>query len=300
MTDAVLMLVAVLGVQAPFTASAGAAPKHGTATLTVEVKGLPRHVRGNVKLAGPGRNPSRITATTKLKSIASGTYTISAQPVRVSAGTYSPTITLCPAAGRCSSPSRGAIAVKSGQRLTVRVIYAAGKGAGTPGAPASPIGVTPSSPGGGGTLAAGKSETGGWSAAISVPAGGPQMQADGVISYPVQLAERPKAVYLSEKESEEPTKAAERGCPGNVNQPEAKPGFLCVFTGGSQGSKESQWKNAKFAAFEEPNGVESEEGGRTATLVVFRTGEFSLGAPVKLLQEAMLTAAGSWAVTARG
>ncbi|MGO8904762.1 MAG: hypothetical protein ACLQMH_03975, partial [Solirubrobacteraceae bacterium] len=116
---------------------------------------------------------------------------------------------------------------------------------------------------------------------------------------------------------EEPIASAERGCPGSPNNPEATPGHLCVFTGGSLGNTEKEWTNAGYAFFAQPNGEEtgvgskeSEEafGGVTGTILVFRTGykdgvqktasEFKTGTIVKEIKAlAYMPAEGSWAVT---
>ncbi len=156
-------------------------------------------------------------------------------------------------------------------------------------------------------LKEGYSEKGTWSAgAITVSAGGPQTQSNGAISYPIPLNQTYPLlvpVRLTEKESEEPVVAAERGCPGDPNEPEAVPGKLCVFEGGSQGSIEGEWRNVVFAGFQLPNGVEvTEEAGRTGQMVVFRTKEFKttpagIQKTATIAKEAQATPSGSWALT---
>jgi hypothetical protein len=288
-------------------ASAG---QHGTATMTVEVGGLPRHVRGNVKLTGPGKKSRRITTTTKVTGIAPGTYTVTAQPIVSGASTYHPAISLCSASGRCSSPSHGRITLQGGQRAIVRVTYAVRKPVTSPGAPGSPGSPGFPSPGGTpqsspeGRLSSKKSESGGWSATISVPSGGPQTQADGVVSFPIPLArgEKVKFTYRNEREALEPRAP----CVGSVNEPVAEPGNLCVYRGGAGfGSKENEDRNAKFVQFEDFFGetiTETGEGnsGDLGVLIIFRTNEFAAeGGHLTLAKEAHLTAAGSWAVTAK-
>src|SRR5207245_607586 len=120
-----------------------------------------------------------------------GAYTVSARPVVWDASTYRPTITLCSASSRCSSPSHGLIIVKAHQRVTVRVAYAVLKPVTPPSSP-SPGGSSQPSPEGKGTLASKRSESGIWSATISEAAGAPQTQADGVVSLPIPLAEEEK------------------------------------------------------------------------------------------------------------
>jgi hypothetical protein len=291
-------------------ASAG---QHGTATITVLVGGLPRHLRGSVKLTGPGKKSRRITTTTKLTGITPGTYTVTAQAIVSGASTYHPTVSVCSASGRCSSPAHGRIALKAGQRASVRVTYAARKAGTTPGSPGSPgTPGTPGSPSPGGTpqsslegrLSSKKSESSGWSATISVPVGGPQTQADGVVSFPIPLAkgEKVKFTYRNEREALGPTAP----CLGSVNEPVAEPGNLCVYRGGAgYGSKENEDANAKFVQFEDFFGEtvnETGEGnsGDLGVLIIFRTNEFGKeGAHLTLAKEAHLTASGSWGVTAK-
>jgi hypothetical protein len=289
------------------------AAQRGTATMTVEVGGLPRHVHGNVKLTGPGRKSRRITTTTKLTGLAPGSYTVAAQPIVSGASTYHPTISVCSASSRCSSGSHGRITLKERQRAVVRVTYAVRKSAATPGAPGTPgTPGTPGSPSPGGTpqsspegrLSSKKSESGGWSATISVPSGGPQTQADGVVSFSIPLArgEKVKFTYRNEREALEPRAP----CLGSVNEPVAEPGNLCVYRGGAGfGSKENEDRNAKFVQFEDFFGETIKETGEAnsgdlGVLIIFRTNEFATeGGHLALAKEAHLTASGSWAVTAK-
>jgi hypothetical protein len=286
------------------------AGQHGTATMTVEVAGLPRHIRGNVKLTGPGKKSRVITATSKLMGVAPGTYTVTAQPVISGASTYHPTISLCSASSRCSTRSHVRITLKGRQRAIVRVTYAARKPITSPGSPGSPGSAGSPSPAGTpqsspeGRLFSKKSESGGWSATISVPIGGPQTQADGVVSFPIPLArgEKVKFTYRNEREAIEP----KAPCLGSVNEPVAEPGNLCIYRGGAGfGSNENEDKNAKFVQFEDLFGETVKETGEAnsgdlGVLIVFRTNEFALeGTHQPLAKEAKLTAAGSWAVTAK-
>ena len=124
-----------------------------------------------------------------------------------------------------------------------------------------------------GKLVSKKSEEGGWSASINVTTGGLQQQADGAISYPIPLPERPKVVYLNEVQVLEPGTVV--GCNGSANEPVAEPGYLCVYQGAtaSIGSLKPEWKNAKWFSLQDlagNNDVEKEgepsslaEGGRT-------------------------------------
>jgi hypothetical protein len=311
LTAIVMTLVAAVGVRlAPVVTAGAAASSVGSSTMTVEIGGLPRHVHGNVKLTGPGKKSRRITTTTKLTGIGPGTYTVTAQAVVSGARTYHPTISLCSASSRCSTGSPGRIKLKGRQRAIVRVTYAIRNPTTSPGSPGSPG--SPSSPSPGGTpqsspegrLAPKRSESGGWSATISVPSGGPQTQADGVVSFPTPLArgEKVKFTYRNEREAIEP----KAPCLGSVNEPVAEPGNLCVYRGGAGfGSKENEDRNAKFVQFEDLFGETIKETGEAnsgdlGVLIIFRTTEFGIeGAHLALAKEAELTAAGSWAVTAK-
>jgi hypothetical protein len=184
-------------------------------------------------------------------------------------------------------------------------------GSGTTGATGATGATGPPGTGGGGlpaTLPSKASETGGWSATISVPAGGPQTQSDGVVSLNIPLPEEEagvvQLVYRNEEEATEPTKP----CLGSANEPTAEPGFLCVYRGNNFGSKENEDLNAKFVGFQDAVGnfpiAATREGngfGAGTVLVVFRTEEGNFdGAPLaSIAKQARLTASGSWAVTAK-
>jgi hypothetical protein len=78
----------------------------------------------------------------------------------------------------------------------------------------------------GGTLGSGETETGMWSVATT---GGTPYGANtgvGVFSYPVPLASAAQIVFLTPAEQEE-----EGECPGNVDEPKAEPGYLCIYGG---------------------------------------------------------------------
>jgi hypothetical protein len=64
------------------------------------------------------------------------------------------------------------------------------------------------------------------------------------------------------------------------------------------GARESEWKNAQFVALEN-FAAEIGYGGELGEFVVFRTTPFQFP-PTTLPAAASLTAAGSWAVTAKG
>jgi len=130
--------------------------------------------------------------------------------------------------------------------------------------------------------------------------GGPQLQAMGVVSYPIPLAEHVTAVYRNEEQSATP----ESPCNGSVNAPSAEEGFLCVYTGGNFGSEEKQWKNAQFFTFEDPFGnftspIVTDKGGLLGELIVFRTKEFNEEEPIENIKsQSYLSTGGSWAVRA--
>jgi len=148
-------------------------------------------------------------------------------------------------------------------------------------------------------LASGQQETGTWATNIAEPTAGPQVQAEAAISFPVRLktATVVKPVYRNAKESNTPLKP----CLGNVNQPVAEPGFLCIYRGEPNGGLETMDKNAAFFGITDPKGnfiLPTEKVGALGALVVFRTGQFSEEeAGTTLTEPAYLSAAGSWAVT---
>jgi hypothetical protein len=154
-------------------------------------------------------------------------------------------------------------------------------------------------------------ETGGWSAHIAVPSGGPQAEADGAVSfnpkYPLEPATL-KLNYRNEAEAEAP----KAPCFGAPNEPQAERGNLCVYRGVQRG-KETEDKNIKepnaagnTEGFATPlgefieNGKEcNKESGncQTAVMVVFRTAQFAEPG-VTVTATSYLDARGTWAVTA--
>jgi hypothetical protein len=157
-----------------------------------------------------------------------------------------------------------------------------------------------------GTLASKAQETGAWSASLSGAAGGPQAQASGVVSYPIPVkkGEAVKFTYRNEKQALTP----ELPCVGNVNEPFAEPGNLCVYRGGaSYGAREIEDKNAKEVQFQDLVGesvTETGEGnsGSEGVDVIFRTNQFNAtgsGPPATLTESAYLYAQGSWALRAK-
>ncbi len=148
-----------------------------------------------------------------------------------------------------------------------------------------------------GLLAKEKSETGTWAATLAMPAGGPAAQTDAAISFPITTEEITpvgNAKYLNEKEVAEPGTVP--GCQGDAQEPNASPGFLCVFQGAiaNVGSLATEWKEAGFFSLENAAGEKTSAGG-VGELVVFRTKGF----PAVPAGQVFLNAAGSWAVTAK-
>jgi hypothetical protein len=152
-------------------------------------------------------------------------------------------------------------------------------------------------------------ETGLWSASISEPAGAPQAESDGVISYniplcvestqPGQKLTNVEMVHLTEAESEIPPTYVGRGCNGSQSEAEAQPGHLCVFTANGVGATEPLWKNAKFVKMYEPDGVENLNSGTQGARVIFHTTGFNAIATGTVpAGGAYLVAGGAWAVTA--
>jgi hypothetical protein len=142
---------------------------------------------------------------------------------------------------------------------------------------------------------------GSWGADFNVSPGGSQQEVNAPITFQVPLNEKLNVAhtkYLNEKQVGEPGSVP--GCNGSTNEPEAEPGFLCVYTGEQAlpGCLESEWKNAEFRSISDPNGnrLEGTTNVSYAVLVVFRTKEFT-EVPTILKAPANLCAGGSWSVT---
>jgi hypothetical protein len=155
-------------------------------------------------------------------------------------------------------------------------------------------------------------ETGGWSAHISVPLGGPQAESDGVVSFNPKYPLEPSTLKLNYRNEAEAL-APKLPCVGSVNEPQAERGNLCVYRGVTFG-KEAQDKDIR-----EPNAAGNTEGFRTAfgeaiasggecnkesgncqsaVMVVFRTNQFAEPATTTVTEFAYLDTRGTWAVTA--
>jgi hypothetical protein len=167
------------------------------------------------------------------------------------------------------------------------------------------------------TLKTKVAETGTWSAHISVPTGGPQAEADGVVSFSPQYPKEPstlKVKYKNETESQSPVLP----CIGSPNEPVAQKGNLCVLRGLQKG-KEAEDKNITepaaiplpWGTFSTPNGEFIPNGGecnaengqcQNGVLVIFRTAQFGEagggGEPKTVTAASYLNVSGSWAVTA--
>jgi len=180
--------------------------------------------------------------------------------------------------------------------------------------------------GGGSTCSAatpepvGGEETGTWSATMHVEVSDFQSQTQGSISFPCQLSEEQgrklKIRYLNQVEVAAVTKRPE--CPGSAEQPEATPGWLCIFQGATAtpGSVEGEWKNYEAPTGTTPVTFIQDGGGNKCTspcvsptgipdyavgaLVVFRTNPFVENAPeTKVAVATILNADGTFAVNAK-
>jgi hypothetical protein len=160
------------------------------------------------------------------------------------------------------------------------------------------------------TLNAKVTEQGTWSAHISVPTGGPQAEADGVVSFNPKYPKEPstlKVKYKNEAESQVPAAP----CIGSTNEPVAVKGNLCVYRGLQKGREAEDTNITEPGAeiektFATPNGegLNNNEACNNETphcslgvLVIFRTAQFE-EPRVKVTAESYLDARGSWAVTA--
>jgi hypothetical protein len=152
-------------------------------------------------------------------------------------------------------------------------------------------------------------ETGVWTTSLGGPAGAPQQEADGAISYnvplcfestqPGQKLTNVEMVYLTETESETPPIYVGRGCGGSQDEAEALPGHLCVFEANGPGATEPLWKNFQPAKTTEPDGVINLNSAPQGARIVFRTKGFSeVGTGTIPAGGAYVVAGGAWAVTA--
>jgi hypothetical protein len=156
-------------------------------------------------------------------------------------------------------------------------------------------------------------EAGTWEAKLAVPSGGPQAEADGVVSFDPRYPEATalKVVYKNEAES----KTVTPPCSGSVNEPVAEHGNLCVYRGEQKGSEAVEDKNIKEpgaavapeGAFAAPKGefivnkgscVTAADNCQTGILVIFRSAQFAEPTPVTVAAATSLNARGSWTVTA--
>jgi len=178
-------------------------------------------------------------------------------------------------------------------------------------------------------LAEGQHETGVWSATINVNGetkasvkngtktetvivpGGTQEQSAGLVSLAIPFCEeyegsKFKPIVFYKPQTEVPL-VSKAPCFGNGNEPEAEPGYICVYRSEEQfGSSETEDQNAKFFGFQAAAGentasgeTQGGSGGRIGELAIFRTNEFNgAGTPLVIKKESELVAGGSWAVTA--
>jgi len=161
-------------------------------------------------------------------------------------------------------------------------------------------------------LSANFTESGTWSAGISVPTGGPQAESDAVISFNPKYPLEPstlKIKYKNESESGSPVLP----CVGSVNEPQAEKGNLCVLRGASvakeSGDKEieepetggvgTKTFSTPLGEFLANNAECNKENGQcqSGLLVIFRTKGFVEAGTGTVAAPAYLQARGSWAVT---
>jgi hypothetical protein len=155
-------------------------------------------------------------------------------------------------------------------------------------------------------------ETGTWTAAIAVPAGGPQEQANGVVSLHPKYPREPSTLKLKYRNEVEAL-APQLPCIGSVNEPTAEKGNLCVYRGETKG-RETEDRNIKepnaagnLETFKTPSGEFIANGGecnketdqcQLGVQVIFRTAQFAEPGLVTVTALSYLNASGSWAVTA--
>ena len=115
-------------------------------------------------------------------------------------------------------------------------------------------------------------------------------------------AEKIEIHWFNETESEEPISAAEVGCPGTSGEPAAVPGKLCVFTGGSVGTQEKNFKNIKGPNkpifFKAGALVENAtEPGIIGEFIGYRTAQFTGPVTTVTTAPTQLNTGGAWALT---
>jgi hypothetical protein len=131
------------------------------------------------------------------------------------------------------------------------------------------------------TLPAGKTETGAWS--VRGTAAAAEEPRSAMISFPIPLPSELNAPPDGHIEFVEAGQSTPEHCKGNVKEPGAEPGYLCVF----EGKTFLHAGGLTFFMFVLP-GAESEGAGKTGTLILFLTA----GAAKEVSAE------GTWAVTA--
>ena len=88
--EADIVPAAVQVTPSPVAVSAAATYRIKTGALTVSLTGLPNGVLGNVTVSGPGGFTSLVTATTTMRSLVPGAYTIAAANVSTGGSIYTP------------------------------------------------------------------------------------------------------------------------------------------------------------------------------------------------------------------
>jgi hypothetical protein len=142
------------------------------------------------------------------------------------------------------------------------------------------------------TLPAGKTERGEWQAYA------PSAKADATVSFVIPLTRAPTVHYIKMATESNgvpafPTPPA--GCTGNVEEPGAEPGNLCIFTG----------INAEHNIAEEIGGYklplvcpwETPGGSRAKGCTYYDASKYGFGLEFFAEQEGELEASGTWAVT---
>jgi hypothetical protein len=104
-------------------------------------------------------------------------------------------------------------------------------------------------------LKEGGTETGTWGATINVSDGGPQEQAYGVISLPIPYPEEPASETVTVRDESE-SLSPKDPCVGEVNDPTAEKGNLCIYTGSGL-PHETTDKDAKYTGITNPFGEQS-------------------------------------------
>jgi hypothetical protein len=138
----------------------------------------------------------------------------------------------------------------------------------------------------GGTLPAGKTETGTWSVILIGVRNVSSPGEVGSVSFPIPLASEGETFVFNEEETEE-EEFGTSGCAGTAGAPTAPPGVLCIYT-----FDEVRTKTVGAPFAKSTSGVEGHRYGPSGALLSGITFQGTEAEPARAIM------GGSWAVTA--